>query len=153
MIDGGKVWAIARHNAAAAGRDPRLLFFAIALPLLVIVLVGTLFGAAATKVPLGIVQVDTGPHATALVDGLRAAPNVKVKTYADLAALRREVRRGRMTAGLVIGADYETSNALVLVTQKGRVETSVLRAAVEVAVGSGIADFPVLTVLVKVTAQ
>lgn len=136
-VEPGKVWAIARHNAAQAGRDPRLLFFAIAMPVLVIVLVGTLFGAGATKVPLGIVQVDKGREATALIAGLRAAPTVKVKTYVDLAALRREVRRGRMTAGIVIPEGYGASNELVLVTQQGRVETSVLRAAVEEVSGRG----------------
>ena len=130
-VDVGRAWTIAANNAGQASRDPRLLFFAIVMPLLIIVLVGSLFGGAATRVPLGIVQDDQGAAAAALVDGLRASPTVKVKTYGDIRALRREVRRGRMTAGLVIPASYGTAGDLVLVTQRGRVETGVLRAAVE----------------------
>ena len=131
MIDLRKAWVIAGSGARQAGRDPRLLFFAIAMPLLIIVLVGGLFGSAATRVPLGVVQEDHGPMATDLVAGLRAAPDVKVKTYGDLAALRREVRRARMTAGLVIPSAYSADRRLTLVTQRGRFETAVLRDAVE----------------------
>jgi ABC-2 type transport system permease protein len=136
-IDLGKALAIASHNANMARRDRRLLFFGLALPLLVIILVGALFGGSATKVPLGVVQLDTGPRAQALVTGLRHSPNVKVKVYADLAAVRREVRRGRMTAGMVIPADYERHAELTLVSQRGRVETGVLRAAIEEVSGRG----------------
>jgi ABC-2 type transport system permease protein len=129
--DLGKAWAIARNITRAGSRDPRLLFFAIAMPLLIIVLVGSLFGGSATRVPLGVVEQDASASASALVAGLRASPNVKVKTYGSISALRREVRRGRMTAGLIVTPTYGTARDLVLVTQKGRVETNVLRAAVE----------------------
>ncbi|MEN3273857.1 MAG: linearmycin/streptolysin transport system permease protein [Actinomycetota bacterium] len=130
-VDFGKALVIAGHMSNQARKDKRLLFFGLALPLLIIIMFGALIGDSATKVPLGVVVQDTGAHGRALVEGLRASPNVKVRTYADLRAVRREVRRGRMTAGLVIPAAYEDGGALTLVTQRGRIETGVLRAAVE----------------------
>jgi ABC-2 type transport system permease protein len=130
-VDLGKALVIAGHLSNQARKDKRLLFFGLALPLLLIIMFGALIGDSATKVPLGVVVQDTGAHGRALVEGLRASPNVKVRTYADLRAVRREVRRGRMTAGLVIPAAYEDGGALTLVSQRGRVETGVLRAAVE----------------------
>ena len=130
-VDLGKALAIAAHLSNQARKDRRLLFFGLALPLLLIIMFGALLGDSATKVPLGVVVQDGGAHGQALVAGLRASPNVKVRTYADLRAVRREVRRGRMTAGLVVTARYEHGGPLTLVTQRGRVETGVLRAAIE----------------------
>lgn len=131
-IDPGKAWTIAARNAAQAGRDPRLLFFAAVLPLLIVFLVGSIFGADASKVPVGVTGGRSGPEAAAIVARLKATGQVKVKHYADLAAVRREVRRGRMSAGLVIQA--ESGSPVVFVSQRGRVETATARAAVEQAV-------------------
>jgi ABC-2 type transport system permease protein len=135
-FDRRKVWAIAAANASGAARDPRLIFFAIFFPIIIIVLVGSIFGAAGRRVPLAVVQHDNGPLATQLVHDLKATPSVKVKPFTTLRAVRREVRRGRISAGLIIPAEYDSvlssggQPLLTIVTQRGRVETGVLRAAI-----------------------
>ncbi len=135
-VDLGKAWAIAASNAGRAARDPRLLFFALAVPVLIIFLVGSIFGSAATKVPVGVASIDRGLLARDLLARLEARPDLKVKTYEDTDTVRREVRRGRMSAGLIVPAGYDSrlragsAPELVLITQEGRVETRVVRGAV-----------------------
>ncbi|MET9232239.1 ABC transporter permease [Lentzea sp. NPDC003310] len=86
-----KVLKIAWTNVHRALRDRTGLFFLVALPLLLVFVVGAAFGGAGTPV-VGIAG-DAGV--------LRDDPAVRVRDYTDESSLRAAVEHGEVSAGLV----------------------------------------------------
>jgi ABC-2 type transport system permease protein len=89
--------------------------------------------------------IEERPGSSDVRQTLARSSALKVKTYHSLSALRRDVRRGRMIAGVVIPA--ASSEPVRLVSQPGRVETVTVRAALTAAVAAvadpGAAHVPV----------
>jgi ABC-2 type transport system permease protein len=102
-------------------RDPQALFFMVALPVAIIVIIGATFGGV-QRLDIGVVQRDHGVVASAVVDTLRAATGVRVHVYKDLESVRRAVRRQAIAAGIELPADLD-----------------------ERAAGSGFIDLPFVT--------
>lgn len=85
-------------------RDRTALFFLLVLPVAIIVIIGATFGGQ-TALPVGVVQLDSGPVADGVVAELEAADGLEVTTYDSADELEREVKRQVLVAGLVIPAD------------------------------------------------
>ncbi|MGW6442637.1 ABC transporter permease [Lentzea sp. NPDC055074] len=86
-----KILSIAWMNLVRVMRDRTGLFFLVALPMMLVFVIGASFGGATTPL-LGVVG-DAG--------ALRAEPSLRVQDFADEASLRAAVEHGEVSAGLV----------------------------------------------------
>ncbi|SFR02439.1 ABC-2 type transport system permease protein [Lentzea waywayandensis] len=86
-----KILSIGWINVRRALRDRTGLFFLVALPLMLVFIIGAAFGGAGSPV-LGVVG-DAG--------ALRAESAMQVRDFSDEAALRTAVEHGEASAGLV----------------------------------------------------
>lgn len=84
-------------------RDRTGLFFMVVLPVLVIVLVGSTM-AAEDGIAIGVIDEGRGPLAAELVEDLRSAPALELRSFDDEEALRLAVRRSELAAGVVLPA-------------------------------------------------
>ena len=133
---GARVIAVANWRRAA--KDRRTPMVVLILPVLVMVIVGTVFGID-DRDPVGLVRRDDGARATQLASIMEAA-DLRVRTYDSEADMRAALRRGRVLVGIVVPSDYSEdldagrSVALRAVSQPGRSESAALRAQVARAV-------------------
>jgi len=127
-VDGRKALAIAGANMRRTVKDRRVAFFALLMPLVIILLVGLLFGGSLRRLPVGVID-ERGD--SPLRQQLAKSPALKLKTYHSLSTVRRDVRRGRIMAGIVIPTSSagDTAEPVTLVSQPGRQETVTVRAA------------------------
>ncbi len=131
--------AIAEVNLRRLFRDRIGLFFIFVLPVVLIVVLGTVFGGR-TSPRLGIVVVDGGPLATGLIESIReGAVELEIRTPADEARLRAAVEDGSLELGLIVPAGYDTAlrdgrQADVTVIGLPTTALSALRRAVDTAV-------------------
>lgn len=131
--------AIAGVNLRRLFRDRTGLFFIFILPVILIVVLGTVYGGR-TAPRLGIVVVDAGPLATELADSVRDGEvRLEVSTPADQDRLRTAVEEGSLELGLVVPAGYDAAlrdggRAEVTVIGLPTTSLSALRRAVDTAV-------------------
>ncbi len=88
-------------------QDRTALFFTVALPIAIIVIIGTSFGGQG-RIHVGLVAEGNSDVATRLHGRLAAADGVEVVRYGTADELRRAVRRFAVEAGLVVPADADT---------------------------------------------
>ena len=89
-------------------RDRLALFFLVLLPVVIIAIIGITFGdAASERLPVGIADEGAGPLGDQLRAGLAASPALDPRAYDDTDALRKAVRRGVVSAGVVLPAGYD----------------------------------------------
>lgn len=129
-----KVLSIGWTSVRRAMRDRTGLFFVVALPLMLVFIIGAAFGGATTPV-VGVVG---GAGA------LSAEPAVRVRDFPDEPALRTAVERGEISAGLV-RAGGATPRLLVRADRTGQqlrmlVTTSLTREANRVAAAGFVAE-------------
>lgn len=128
-----KVLAIGWINVRRALRDRTGLFFLVALPLMLVFIIGAAFGGATTPV-IGVVGQ---------AGALNADPAVRVRDFPDEPALRVAVEHGEISAGLVRTGD-ETPRLLVRADRTGQqlrmiVTTSLTRETNRLAAGEFVA--------------
>jgi ABC-2 type transport system permease protein len=89
-------------------RDRLALFFIVLLPVVIILLIGIAFGdAGSNRLPVGIVDLGAGRLGGELRADLEASPALDARAYEDQDALRKAVRRGVVSAGVVLPAGYD----------------------------------------------
>ena len=89
-------------------RDRLALFFLVLLPVVIIAIIGITFGdAASERLPVGIVDEGAGPLGDELRAALEASPALDPRAYDDTDALGKAVRRGVVSAGVVLPAGYD----------------------------------------------
>jgi ABC-2 type transport system permease protein len=89
-------------------RDRLALFFLVLLPVVIIAIIGITFGdAASERLPVGIVDEGAGPLGDELRAALEASPALDPRAYDDTGALGKAVRRGVVSAGVVLPAGYD----------------------------------------------
>jgi ABC-2 type transport system permease protein len=89
-------------------RDRLAIFFIVLLPVVIIAVIGITFGdAASQRLPVGIADEGAGPLGEELRAGLAASPALDPRPYDDSEALRKAVRRGVVSAGVVLPAGYD----------------------------------------------
>ncbi|HZT65727.1 MAG TPA: ABC transporter permease [Acidimicrobiales bacterium] len=97
--------AIALANLRRVGGDRRVYFGALVLPMMIMLLVGGVFGAG-KKIVVGVVDEDHSALSARAVALLARSDQVSVRTVHDAGAVKRSVRRNLLLAGVVIPAGY-----------------------------------------------
>jgi ABC-2 type transport system permease protein len=99
------VLAMAQVDLLRMVRDRTSLFFALVLPVLIIVVIGAanpgrtlVLGVAGTGAGAGVAAQELREHL--------ASQDVDIRDYDDAGALRRDVRRNRLTGGMVVAGTY-----------------------------------------------
>jgi ABC-2 type transport system permease protein len=105
-----KILAIAGTSVRRLLRDRTNALFVFVLPILLILIIGAVFGSSFTP-RIGLVAPAGDSAAAELESELRADGSIRIATYDDAAALEREVVRGNVDAGLVIPDGYGASLA------------------------------------------
>jgi ABC-2 type transport system permease protein len=104
-----KVLAIAQANLVRTLRDRRGLFFLLVLPMVLIIVLGLIYGGSGTG-RVGVVDGDGTALSRDLVAGIGTArAPVLVRTYTTQADLRDAVERGYVELGIVIPSGYEAT--------------------------------------------
>ena len=99
------VLATARTEWLRYFRDRIALFTTLALPVVLVLLIGLSFGQSADRLPVGMVLSDPGPLGTSLVAELEESPAIDVQQYDDRNDLYRDIRMGLLAGGLDVPAD------------------------------------------------
>ena len=89
-------------------RDRLALFFLVLLPVVIIAIIGITFrNAASERLPVGVADEGAGPLGDDLRASLAASPALDARAYDNPDALRKAVRRGVVSAGVVLPAGYD----------------------------------------------
>jgi ABC-2 type transport system permease protein len=162
MIQLGKVLALGRVNLVRQLRDRSDLFFVFVLPTIIIVALGLQFGGT-SRARLGVVAPAGDTAAQALIAAIEQdGARFEVRRVADEAALVGQVERGQVEAGIVIPDGLEASlrgTGTVEIRYLGTTDAltagleepisaavaklGAITVATRVAVGEGLADWPV----------
>lgn len=131
--------AIAGISLRRLTRDRVALFFTFMLPILIIVLLG--FVATGNTLTVGIVRLGHGGLADQLYDDLAHTKRLTVHDYSSEDSLRRGIRRGVVSGGLVIPPNYDTALAssstaarLVLVLDRTQRDSTAAQSRIDAAV-------------------
>ena len=101
------VLATARTEWLRYFRDRIALFTTLALPVVLVLLIGLSFGQSADRLPVGMVLSDPGPLGTSLVAELEESPAIDVQQYDDRNDMYRDIRMGLLAGGVDVPADGE----------------------------------------------
>ncbi len=121
-----KAVAIALVDLRRTFRTLSNLLFLFVFPLLLILVLGLTFGGMSTQ-RLGVVTAGSGRLGSDLLSRFQRVPYVTVSSVADPAALRTQVARGDLSAGVIVPAGYDSdlrSNRSTVVTYLARPGTS-----------------------------
>lgn len=99
------VVALRRYTGA-----PSALFFSLALPVVVITIIGSTFGGQA-RIEVGVAGDASGASAARIVEALEQTEGVEVRRFDDVDALRRAARRNAVGAGIVVPARLDAAVA------------------------------------------
>ncbi len=102
-----KALVIASFNLRRLFRYRPNFFFVIIFPMLIILLLGATFGSGFNPA-IGIAAEDTGALGEELVAALEAEKDLKVRRFDNEDDLADGVNRGRVEAGLVVPAGYDS---------------------------------------------
>lgn len=118
-------------------RDKVALFFIVLMPVVVMVIVGSTFGAAPRSVPVGAVDLDRSGVSAGFLQQLREAGTLSITSYDSLDQLEADVRTDRIVGGIVVPEGFQGtlmgggSAEVQIVAEPDRSATQVVRAAVE----------------------
>ena len=107
MSEAGKIGAIVATEARRLSRDRSALFFILALPVFIILIIGIGIGGANSKIAVGVVDKDRGALGAELRRDIARSPRLTTQSFTDAASLRTAVRHGEMVAGVVIPPGYD----------------------------------------------
>jgi ABC-2 type transport system permease protein len=133
------VVTIAVVNVRRLLRDRTGLFFIFVLPVILIVVLGTMYGGRVAP-RMGIVAIDAGALGTELVDAIRnGGVKLELKEPATVDELRARVEDGSLEIGVIVPPGYDATlrgGGVAEVTILGQPESAVsaLREAVDAAI-------------------
>lgn len=134
------VATIAGNDLRLAARDRVALFFIVLLPVAIITIIGTTFGGA-QSIDVAVVDHDGSAASRALVATLDRTDRVDVAAMDDEDTLRRDVRMGSVSAGLIVPEGYGAAldrgddAAVQMVADPTSTSTAAVQATVRAAVG------------------
>lgn len=105
----GAALAVAWKDITLLRRDRASLFFTLAFPVLVAILFGVVFGGVGKprRLEVAIVDESQGPAAAALASEIERDPVFSAQRAADREAGLTMVRRGAVSACIVIPRDFD----------------------------------------------
>ena len=127
-------------------RDRIAMFSTIALPVVLVLLIGLSFGQSNSRLPVGLLSENPGPLGTSLINELEQSAAVDVTLYTDRRDLYRDIRMGAVGGGVDVPADgspvqvyvqQASSGAGVIVSTVNAAAAQVSTQAVAVDVLSG----------------
>ena len=126
--------ATARVEWVRFFRDRVALFSTVALPIVLVVLIGWGFGSSTPSLPVGVIEERPGQLGTSLVVELEQTPALDLVEYTDRTDLFRDVRMGLLGGGMAVGPDGQPVEVYVqqASTGAGVVIATVNAAAAEV---------------------
>jgi len=133
--------AIAEVSVRRLLRDRTSTFFVFVLPIVLIVVLGTVYGGRIAP-RMGIVAVESGALGAELVDAIRnGAVKLELKEPATVEELTARVEEGSLEIGVIIPAGYDAAlrageAATVVILGKPESAVSALREAVSEAVAA-----------------
>jgi len=133
--------AIAEVNVRRLLRDRTSTFFVFVLPIVLIVVLGTVFGGRVAP-RMGIVAVESGALGAELVDAIRnGAVKLELKEPATVAELTAGVEEGTLEIGVIIPPGYDATVrgggvAEIVILGQPQSAVSALREAVSQAVAA-----------------
>lgn len=101
-----KALAIAASNLRRFARERSNVFFVLILPMLLILVLGSVFGRG-FEPRVGLVAPGTGDPTSALVEGLEAHEGFAVHRHDDRDTVVRAVERGELEAGLILPPEFD----------------------------------------------
>ncbi|MFN8213938.1 MAG: ABC transporter permease [Candidatus Nanopelagicales bacterium] len=101
------VLATARTEWVRYFRDRIAMFTTLALPVVLVLLIGLSFGQSSDRLPVGMLLSDPGPLGTSLVAELEQSPAIDVQQYDDRNDMYRDIRMGLLAGGVDVPADGE----------------------------------------------
>ncbi len=115
-------------------RDRIAMFSTLALPIVLVLLIGLSFGQGGSRLPVGVLAEQPGPLGSELISALESSPGVDVTTYTDSRDLFRDIRMGLLSGGLEVPADGQPVQLYVeqTATDAGAVMSTVNAAAATV---------------------
>ncbi len=102
--------AIVERDLRKFFRSPALMLAAMVFPLVQLIVLGNAFGGKVRDAQLGVVNNDGGPQAIRVIEALRSvqsnARTFHPAIYADEASMVRDVRTGKLNAGVIIPPQF-----------------------------------------------
>lgn len=86
-------------------RDRIAMFSTIALPIVVVLLIGLSFGSAGGRLSVGLLAPQPGPVGAQFVTALQDSPGLQVTVYSDTRDLYRDIRMGLLSGGVEVPPD------------------------------------------------
>lgn len=102
-----KILTVGWANTLRLFRQRSNIFFVFVFPLLIILLLGVMFGGGFDALVAVSVEGEEGPLATSLIYALDSLDDVSVERFASVEAATDAVQRGRVTAGVLIPAGLD----------------------------------------------
>lgn len=129
-----RAWAIARANGQRVSGDRRAAFGGLLLPVLIMLLVGTVFGGGANHVGVGLVDLDHSALSARALVLMERSPVLKAHHYSSDSSAAAALRRGLILGGLSLPPGYQralldgrTARVLILYNA-GQVQSEEARA-------------------------
>ena len=120
-------------------RDRTALFFMFVLPVLIIVVIGTVANGN-NRLRVGLVDEGSGPLSAQLATGLARSPALDVRRFHDETTVARAVRRGEIVTGIIIPAGLDSAlqgggtASVTLLAEPGNSDQQAARTAIQAAV-------------------
>ncbi|HLT70459.1 MAG TPA: ABC transporter permease [Acidimicrobiales bacterium] len=150
---GRAIAELAANELRRAARDRTFLFFSLVLPVLIIVLIGTVFGEE-HDMPVAVLDADGSPASRAIVEDLDAAEGLQVADAGSESELRRDVRTGAVAAGVVVPAGFADDLARGEATVEIVADpTSSATAAVQATVRAAVGDHALVVAAARTAAE
>lgn len=127
---------IARNELYLVYLDRTALFFILVLPVVIMVVIGSTFFGAEGELTVGVIDHDRSELSRRVQRGLDDSPALDTVAYTEADVLARDVRTGRMQAGMILPAGFEASalggsgGRVELVTDNVRRSTGAVRSVV-----------------------
>jgi ABC-2 type transport system permease protein len=127
---------IARNELYRVFLDRTALFFILVLPVVIMIIIGSTFFGLEEDLPIGVIDHDRSELSRRVQRGIDESPALETVAYTDASALARDVRTGRVHAGMTLPAGFdaaalEGSGARVeLLTDPLQRSTGVIRSVV-----------------------
>ncbi|MGH9193438.1 MAG: ABC transporter permease [Acidimicrobiales bacterium] len=148
------ITAIALNELRRVGRDRTALFFAFALPIVIIVIIGSTFSNE-NVLDVGVLDEDGSTRSDALLATLDDTEGLSADRYDSIDTLRRDIRTGTVAAGVVVpagfGADVDAGESVTV--QLIADPTSGSSAAVQATVRAAVADEAGLTAAARFASE
>ena len=112
----GTIITLTVKNLKTIMRDKVYLFFLLAMPIFMMILVGLAFRGGTTTYSVGYVNYDGGQLSVFFIDALENSSGLAMVPYNNTDSLKEAFRQGNIKGGLIIEAGYNPAKANETVT-------------------------------------